>query len=66
MTGRDLTTFPDQAGAEVRLEWGPQGLRTLAPGTGGGRFGADVVVACDLDACAAVPVLADGAFVAAA
>lgn len=31
MTGRDLTPFQVQAGFDIRLEWGPQGLRTLAP-----------------------------------
>lgn len=30
-SGRDLTAFQSQAGADVRLEWGPNGLRTLAP-----------------------------------
>lgn len=29
--GRDLSAHQDQAGADVRLEWGPNGLRTLAP-----------------------------------
>ncbi len=31
LSSGDLTRFQTQAGADVRLEWGPQGLRTLAP-----------------------------------
>lgn len=31
MIERDLAAHQDQAGADVRMEWGPQGLRTLAP-----------------------------------
>ena len=31
MTSADLSDHQDQAGADVRLEWGPHGLRVLAP-----------------------------------